>query len=169
MQHSEFTSGTFWCSGRQWCCTDIGARTIAAIRIDRVDVGSNKPELLRTLDRAEAEACYSSGIPPWCDGGPGSSAGCLSQGTLRNLAGQPFNLPSWRVAVVQTNAGLFWRETAPHAAEYVTATSRQIDYLDGIVRHDRYAEIVFCCHQFLRCACLSRRRYRQPSKRSPSR
>lgn len=66
MQHSEFTiGGTFWCSGRQWRCTDIGTRTIAAIRIDRVDVGSNKPELLRTLNRAEAEAEGWFNGPPY--------------------------------------------------------------------------------------------------------
>ena len=56
MEHSEFTLGaTFWCGGRQWRCTDIGTRTIIAIRIDSVDVGSNVPELRRTLDRHEAE------------------------------------------------------------------------------------------------------------------
>ena len=57
MQHDEFTiGGTFWCSGQQWRCTDIGRRTIIAIRIDRVSVGSTNPELRRTLSRAEAEA-----------------------------------------------------------------------------------------------------------------
>jgi len=57
MQHHEFRiGGTFWCSGRQWRCTDIGTRTIIAMRIDSVDVGSNRPELRRTLSRAEAEA-----------------------------------------------------------------------------------------------------------------
>lgn len=56
MKHSEFViGGEFWCSGRQWRCTDIGTRTIIAIRIDSVDVGSNRPELCRTLTRAEAE------------------------------------------------------------------------------------------------------------------
>src|SRR5208282_6608529 len=57
MKHSEFTlGGLFWCSGRQWRCTDIGSRTIIAIRIDSVDVESNVPELRRTLSRSEAEA-----------------------------------------------------------------------------------------------------------------
>jgi hypothetical protein len=57
MQLSEFTiGGTFWCSGREWRCTDIGTRTVIAIRIDSVEVGSTDPELRRTLSRGEAEA-----------------------------------------------------------------------------------------------------------------
>jgi len=57
MKHSEFTlGGLFWCSGRQWRCTDIGSRTIIAIRIDSVDVDGDVPELRRTLSRSEAEA-----------------------------------------------------------------------------------------------------------------
>jgi hypothetical protein len=57
MQHSEFAiGGTFWCGGRQWRCTDIGTRTIIAIRIDQVEIGSNVPGLSRALSRPEAEA-----------------------------------------------------------------------------------------------------------------
>lgn len=57
MRRGEFRIGeTFWYGGRQWRCTDIGTRTIIAMRIDSVDVGSNVPELRRTLSRAEAEA-----------------------------------------------------------------------------------------------------------------
>lgn len=57
MKHREFAIGdTFWCSGRQWRCTDIGTRTIVAIRIDGVQVGDTAPDLCRTLDRDEAEA-----------------------------------------------------------------------------------------------------------------
>ena len=57
MQHSEFRIGeTFWCSGRQWRSTDIGTRTVIAIRIDSVEVGSTNPELRRRLSRDEAEA-----------------------------------------------------------------------------------------------------------------
>jgi hypothetical protein len=56
MEHSEFKiGGTFRCGGRQWCCTDIGTRTILALRIDRVEVGSGAPERRRILRRAEAE------------------------------------------------------------------------------------------------------------------
>ena len=43
------------CGGRLWRCTDIGTRTIVAIRIDRVEVGG-PPALRRTLSGVEAEA-----------------------------------------------------------------------------------------------------------------
>jgi hypothetical protein len=66
MQHSEFAiGGTFWCGGRQWRCTDIGTRTIIAMRIDRVDVESNVPALRRTLSRSEAEADGWFNGPPY--------------------------------------------------------------------------------------------------------
>ncbi len=65
MQHEEFRIGeTFWCGGRQWRCTDIGTRTIVAICLDRVEVGSPSPELRRTLGRAEAE------VEGWFNGPP---------------------------------------------------------------------------------------------------
>ena len=65
MNHSDFAIGAeFWCSGRQWRCTDIGRRTIVAIRIDSVAVGSSDPALRRTLGRAEAE------IDGWFRGPP---------------------------------------------------------------------------------------------------
>jgi hypothetical protein len=51
MQHSEFTiGGTFWCSGRQWRCTDIGTRTIAAIRV----VSPGEGVVQNIADRADA-------------------------------------------------------------------------------------------------------------------
>jgi hypothetical protein len=66
MQHSEFTIGaTFWCSDRQWRCTDIGTRTVIAIRIDSVQVGSTNPELRRTLNQAEAKADGWFNGPPY--------------------------------------------------------------------------------------------------------
>ena len=56
MKHSEFKiGGAFRCGGRQWRCTDVGTRTIVAIRLDQVEVGGNKPESRRTLSQAEAE------------------------------------------------------------------------------------------------------------------
>ena len=65
MRHADFKiGGEFWCDGRQWRCTDIGTRTIVAIRIDRVEVGSNVPERRRMLDRAEAE------VDGWFNGPP---------------------------------------------------------------------------------------------------
>ena len=58
MEHSDFKIGEeFWFADDQlWLCTDKGTRVIAAIRLDRVEVGSNRPELRRVLNRAEAEA-----------------------------------------------------------------------------------------------------------------
>jgi hypothetical protein len=65
MEHSEFKiGGAFECGGRQWRCTDIGTRTIIAIRLDRVEVGSNAPERRCVLGRAEAE------VEGWFDGPP---------------------------------------------------------------------------------------------------
>ena len=66
MQPSEFTvGGTFWCSARQWRCTDIGTRTIIAIRIDSINVGSSAPDRRRTLSRNEAEAEGWFNGPPY--------------------------------------------------------------------------------------------------------
>jgi len=66
MQHSDFNIGAeFWCGGRQWRCTDIGRRTIIAIRVDRVEVESGPPERRRILSRAEAEAEGWFNGPPY--------------------------------------------------------------------------------------------------------
>lgn len=66
MKHADFTLGsTFWCSGRQWRCTDIGARTIIAIRIDSVTVDSTDPARRQMLRRAEAEAEGFFNGPPY--------------------------------------------------------------------------------------------------------
>jgi hypothetical protein len=66
MKHGDFTiGGTFQCGEGEWRCTDIGTRTIIAIRIDSVSVGSNKPELRRTLERAAAEAESWFNGPPY--------------------------------------------------------------------------------------------------------
>ncbi|HME32931.1 MAG TPA: hypothetical protein VKG65_09290 [Terriglobales bacterium] len=57
MKHEEFRIGDeFRCGDGEWRCTDIGRRTIVAIRLDSVMVGGTSPELHRTLDRAAAEA-----------------------------------------------------------------------------------------------------------------
>jgi hypothetical protein len=45
-------------------CTDVGTRTVVAIRIDRVEVGCDVPERRRALSRAAAEA------EGWFDGPP---------------------------------------------------------------------------------------------------
>lgn len=39
MRHREFRVGTrFACGGEEWRCTDIGLRTVVAVRTDYVDV-----------------------------------------------------------------------------------------------------------------------------------
>lgn len=66
MDRPDFTLGmTFWCGSRQWRCTDIGTRTVIAIRIDSVGVDSNFPELRRTLSSSEAEAEGWFNGPPY--------------------------------------------------------------------------------------------------------
>ena len=64
MRHAGFHDrGEFRCGGRLRRCTDIGTRTIVAIRIDRVEVGGS-PALRRTLS-AEAEAAGWFRGPPY--------------------------------------------------------------------------------------------------------
>jgi hypothetical protein len=66
MRHSDFSIGTiFWCSGRQWRCTDLGQRIIVAIRIDEVDVDSTGPSRRGPLSREEAEAGGWFSGPPY--------------------------------------------------------------------------------------------------------
>jgi hypothetical protein len=66
MKRTDFAiGGEFWCDGRQWRCTDIGTRVIVAIRLDEVRVGSNRPQLRRTLNRSEAEAEGWFNGPPY--------------------------------------------------------------------------------------------------------
>ncbi len=63
MDHADFTiGGTFWCGGGQWRCTDIGRRTIVAIRVDRVVVEGGAR---RTLSQEEAEAEGWFNGPPY--------------------------------------------------------------------------------------------------------
>ena len=65
MKHEEFgIGGTFRCGDREWRCTDIGTRTIVAIRIDGVTVAGSKPQH-RSLDRAGAEAEGWFNGPPY--------------------------------------------------------------------------------------------------------
>lgn len=66
MTREEFRIGeSFWCGGRQWRCTDIGTRTVVAMRIDQVQVESTDPALRRTLDHdaAAAEGWFNG--PPY--------------------------------------------------------------------------------------------------------
>lgn len=69
MKHADFRiGGEFWCGDRQWRCTDIGTRTIVAIRLDEVEVGSDRPQGQLTLDRAKAEAEGWFKGPPYAVG-----------------------------------------------------------------------------------------------------
>ena len=66
LDRSSLTIGdTFWCGGRQWRCTDIGTRTLTAIRIDAVEVGITDPASRRSLTHAEAEAEGWFNGPPY--------------------------------------------------------------------------------------------------------
>jgi hypothetical protein len=66
VKHLDFAlDGIFWCGGRQWRCTDLGTRTVIAIRIDSVNMQSTTPKLCRTLDRAAAEAESWFNGPPY--------------------------------------------------------------------------------------------------------
>jgi hypothetical protein len=66
MKHDEFRiGGTFCCGGRRWRCTDIGTRTIVAIRLDQVDVQHEPGSRRETLEFAEAEAEGWFNGPPY--------------------------------------------------------------------------------------------------------
>jgi hypothetical protein len=69
MRHSEFViGGTFWSGGTKWRCTDIGTRTVVAIRLDRVEVvfnASGTEHARRTLNEDEAEAEGWFNGPPY--------------------------------------------------------------------------------------------------------
>jgi hypothetical protein len=60
MRHDEFKIGLEFLMGDgRWRCTDIGTRTIEAIRVDGVEIVRFNPETgestTRVLDQAEAE------------------------------------------------------------------------------------------------------------------
>lgn len=55
MTYADFRIGTeFRCAGAAWRCTDTGTRTVVAIRMDQVEIGSASGGL-RRLTRQEAE------------------------------------------------------------------------------------------------------------------
>ncbi|MDR3440585.1 hypothetical protein [Telmatospirillum sp.] len=65
VNHSDFIiGGTFWCGDRQWRCTDIGTRTIIAMRIDCVQVADSTGGLKR-LSRGDAKADGWFNGPPY--------------------------------------------------------------------------------------------------------
>lgn len=67
MEHADFRIGLeFKCGGGIFRCTDVGTRTIAAIRIDQMQqaINDNSEVTHRTVDRAHAEAeCWFKGPP----------------------------------------------------------------------------------------------------------
>ena len=69
MDLNQFAIGAeFLCGGRRWRCTDIGMRTVVAIRVDGVDVTTRIPgEEPRsrplTGSQAEAEGWFNG--PPY--------------------------------------------------------------------------------------------------------
>jgi hypothetical protein len=66
MKVEEFVVGEdFWCGDQRYRCTDIGTRTIVAIRVDSVEVAGNTPERRRTLSHNEAEAEGWFNGPPY--------------------------------------------------------------------------------------------------------
>jgi hypothetical protein len=65
MNHSEFRIGdTFLCGEQSWRCTDVGTRTIVAIRLDHTDV-QHHPGSVQRLEFAEAEAEGWFNGPPY--------------------------------------------------------------------------------------------------------
>ena len=55
VKHEQFKIGLeFWMSGNKWRCTDIGTRTIIAIRLDDVD---------SRIDRGDDPSWYNG--PPY--------------------------------------------------------------------------------------------------------
>lgn len=66
MKHADFRLGIkFRCGDGEWLCTDKGSRVVVAIRLDRVEVGSNDPQRRRTLNQAEAHAEGWFNGPPY--------------------------------------------------------------------------------------------------------
>ena len=71
MRRDDFKIGVeFRCGSGQWRCTDIGTRTIVAIRLDQVRIEEWDPNTsgheLRTLSRGEAEKDGWLNGPPYC-------------------------------------------------------------------------------------------------------
>lgn len=65
MLHNEFRIGEdFWCNARRWRCTDTGTRTIAAICLDRGEVGGQDGSTKET-GMADAEAGGGFKGPPY--------------------------------------------------------------------------------------------------------
>jgi len=62
MKHSEFKIGLeFWLGGNKWRCTDVGTRTVIAIKLDRKEVdwyfGPTYPVAETVLDEDDLPVC----------------------------------------------------------------------------------------------------------------
>lgn len=70
MEHSEFAIGRAFTTGHSlWRCTDIGTRTVVAIRLDHLEIASVEvrdgkcgPETRAVIDPRDD--------PSWCNGPP---------------------------------------------------------------------------------------------------
>ena len=65
MKHSDFKVGReFWTASGQWRCTDIGTRTIVAIRLDKEDhswyKGPPYAVAESVFDEYDVQGCYES-------------------------------------------------------------------------------------------------------------
>ncbi len=69
MELIEFRPGeTFWCAGRRWRCTDIGARVVVAISLEsRTITQRSYPHGIRG---AVVEHRYVTDDPSWLNGPP---------------------------------------------------------------------------------------------------
>jgi hypothetical protein len=68
MTLDEFHIGSpFWCSGRQWRCTDIGSRVVVAIRIDQTIITTIQRGVnsRRAIGQEEAERTGWFNGPPY--------------------------------------------------------------------------------------------------------
>ena len=63
MELADFNVGDeFRCGNGEYRCTDIGARTVIAIRLDHIEISGTTP---RTLNRIQAEADGWFSGPPY--------------------------------------------------------------------------------------------------------
>lgn len=64
MKRADFSIGmTFWCGGAKWRCTDVGTRTINAIRLDRVEATGGVEDRVLSEEEATAQGWFNG--PPY--------------------------------------------------------------------------------------------------------
>jgi hypothetical protein len=60
MKRAEFAIGMiFWCHDSRWRCTDVGTRTITAIRLDRVEVSDTVVSGVLTETEARSQGWFN--------------------------------------------------------------------------------------------------------------